>query len=169
MRELVAALWRQERLRGLELATLAAAEQESPPTEATVKRLLTFARYGARIDKDMTMALRALRVLRDRPDASPKPDARPNPERATEREIAQTNCPRAHPNPSPSRQRKPHERIRRAHVRTRAGAARATQRHPPARTFEPERPALAARPASPPAPLNRHERRRLKALERRAA
>ena len=69
VRELVAALWRQERLRGLELATLAAAEQESPPTEATVKRLLTFARYGARIDKDMTMALRALRVLRDRPDA----------------------------------------------------------------------------------------------------
>ena len=69
VRELVAAMWRQDRLRGLELATLAAAEQESPPTEATMKRLLTFARYGARIDKDMTMALRALRVLRDRPDA----------------------------------------------------------------------------------------------------
>ena len=147
VRELVAALWRQDRLRGLELATLAAAEQEHPPTEATVKRLLTFARYGARIDKDMTMALRALRVLRDRPDAhiaetqectsEPKP-ASPEPDAAP---------PRARPNPS---QRPSHEL-------------------PAARTSEPERPALATRPASPPAPLNRHERRRLKALERRAA
>ena len=151
VRELVAALWRQERLRGLELATLAAAEQERPPTEATVKRLLTFARYGARIDKDMTMALRALRVLRDRPDAhiaetqegtsEPKPAS---PEPAIAASAARTS----EPEPAPPEPRN------------------AT---PPARTFEPERPALATRPASPPAPLNRHERRRLKALERRAA
>ena len=152
VRELVAALWRQDRLRGLELATLAAAEQEHPPTEATVKRLLTFARYGARIDKDMTMALRALRVLRDRPDAH----------------IAETQeCtsePEAGIAASPGM-----PNVRRAHVRTRASAARATPRHAAARTFEPEPPLhLAARPASPPAPLNRHERRRLKALERRA-
>ena len=33
--ELVAAMWRQDRLRGLELAALAAAEQERPPTDAT--------------------------------------------------------------------------------------------------------------------------------------
>ena len=134
MRELVAALWRQDRLRGLELATLAAAEQESPPTEATVKRLLTFARYGARIDKDMTMALRALRVLRDRPDAH----------------IAETQEGTSEPV-------------------ARAMQAREYTNEFAARTSEPERPALAARPASPPAPLNRHERRRLKALERRAA
>jgi hypothetical protein len=127
VRELVAALWRQERLRGLELATLAAAEQEHPPTEATVKRLLTFARYGARIDKDMTMALRALRVLRDRPDAH----------------IAETQESTSEPKPAPPEPRN------------------AT---PSARTFEPERPTLATRPADPPTLLNRHERRRLKAL-----
>ncbi|MFO1046551.1 MAG: hypothetical protein U1E52_01410 [Geminicoccaceae bacterium] len=66
--ELVTAMWRQDRLRVLELATLTAAA-ESPPGEATVRKLGTFARYGARIDKDMTRALQALRVLRDRPDA----------------------------------------------------------------------------------------------------
>ena len=42
---------------------------EHPPTEATLKRLVTFARYGARIDKDIAKALQALRALRDRPDA----------------------------------------------------------------------------------------------------
>ena len=57
--ELVAAMWRQDRLRGLELAALAAAEQERPPTDATMKRLTTFARYGARIDKDMAKAQQA--------------------------------------------------------------------------------------------------------------
>ena len=67
--ELVTSMWRQDRLRGLELATLAAAEQESPPSEATVRKLLAFARYGARIDKDIGRALQALRVLRDRPGA----------------------------------------------------------------------------------------------------
>ena len=64
--ELVACMWRQDRLRGLELATLTAAE--SPPTEATIKKLGTFVRYGACIDKDIGRALQALRVLRDRPD-----------------------------------------------------------------------------------------------------
>ena len=67
--ELVTSMWRQGRLRGLELAMLAAAEQESPPGEATVRKLLAFARYGARIDKDIGRALQALRVLRGRPDA----------------------------------------------------------------------------------------------------
>ena len=67
--ELVACLWRQDRLRALELATLTAAAAESPPSEATVKKLGTFARYGSRIDKDIGCALQALRVLRDRPDA----------------------------------------------------------------------------------------------------
>jgi hypothetical protein len=67
--ELVISMWRQDRLRGLELAVLAAAEQESPPSDATVRKLDTFARYGARIDKDMATALQALRALRKRPDA----------------------------------------------------------------------------------------------------
>ena len=67
--ELVTAMSRQDRLRALELAALAAAAAESPPTEESLKKLLTFARYGARIDKDIGRALQALRVLRDRPDA----------------------------------------------------------------------------------------------------
>jgi hypothetical protein len=67
--ELVSAIWRQDRLRGLELATLTAAAEESPPTEATVRKPATFARYGARIDKDIGRALHALRTLRSRPDA----------------------------------------------------------------------------------------------------
>jgi hypothetical protein len=67
--ELVTSMWRQDRLRGLELAALDAAASESPPSEATVKKLATFARYGARIDKDMATALQALRALRKRPDA----------------------------------------------------------------------------------------------------
>jgi hypothetical protein len=66
--ELVACMWRQDRLHALELAALDAAAAESPPTEATVKKLLTFARHGARIDGDIGRALQALRVLRDRPD-----------------------------------------------------------------------------------------------------
>ena len=65
--ELVAAMWRQDRLRAIELATLTAAQGGAG--EALVKQLLTFARYGARIDKDMAKALQALRVLRNRPDA----------------------------------------------------------------------------------------------------
>src|SRR3954453_6237347 len=69
VKELVTAMWRQDRLHALELAALTAAAAESPPSEATMQRLLTFARYGARIDKDIGRALQALRVLRDRPDA----------------------------------------------------------------------------------------------------
>jgi len=67
--ELVTSMWRQDRLHGLELAILATAAEESPPSEATVRMLATFARYGSRIDKDIGRALQALRILRDRPDA----------------------------------------------------------------------------------------------------
>jgi hypothetical protein len=66
--ELVTAYWRQDRLRGLELAALAAAADEGAPTDATLKRPMTFARSGARIDKDIAKALQALRALRNRPD-----------------------------------------------------------------------------------------------------
>ena len=127
--ELVAGMCRQQRLRRLELAALAAAEQESPPSEAMLRGLLAFARYGARIDHDIGRALRALRVLKDRPDA---------------------------------------------HLAER-----------PPRTAEPERPAAAPVRTPEPepwvdaldtlmaqgeasAPMNRHERRRLDALARRA-
>ena len=173
VRELVAALWRQERLRGLELATLAAAEQERPPTEATVKRLLTFARYGARIDKDMTMALRALRVLRDRPDAhiAETQECTSEPERAATQTRNCTNelsTRTFEPKPAPANENCTNE------FAARTSEPEPASPEPPiavstARTFEPERPALAALSANPPAPLNRHERRRLKALERRAA
>ena len=67
--DLVTAMWRQDRLHGLEIAALTAAAAESPPTEASLRKLLTFARYGARIDRDIGRALQALRVLRNRPDA----------------------------------------------------------------------------------------------------
>ena len=67
--ELVMAMWRQDRLHGLEIAALTATATESPPPEASLRKLLTFARYGARIDKDIGRALQALRVLRNRPDA----------------------------------------------------------------------------------------------------
>lgn len=48
--ELVTCMWRQCRLHALELATLGAAVEESPPSEATLRKLLHFARYGARVD-----------------------------------------------------------------------------------------------------------------------
>jgi hypothetical protein len=67
--ELVTAMWRQDRLRGLELATLTAAAAESPPADATIRKLGTFARYGTRIDEDIGRALQALRTLRNRPAA----------------------------------------------------------------------------------------------------
>jgi hypothetical protein len=106
--ELVAAMWRQDRLRGLELATLGAAAAESPPSEAMVKKLATFARYGARIDKDIGRALQALRVLRNRPDAwidelrngTPEPEtAIAPPSRTREPEPAAPTMPAA---PSPA-------------------------------------------------------------------
>ena len=55
--------------------------QEQPPSEASLKRLLTFARYGARIDKELAQALRALRALKTRatPSRAEAPRARPNP------------------------------------------------------------------------------------------
>ena len=141
--ELVTAMWRQDRLHGLEIAALTAAAAESPPSEATVKKLLTFARYGARIDKDIGRALQALRVLRDRPDAciGQAPDGTCEPAVAAPPEQNRTS-------------------------------------ETPPRTSEPE-------PATPaptmgsiqsasgtrePAPrLNRHQRRTLAALRRKAA
>lgn len=127
--ELVAAMCRQQCLRRLELKALAVAEQQSPATEATVRGLLAFARYGARIDHDIGRALRALRVLKGRPDAH----------------LAET----------PPRTSEP----------DRPAAA-------PARTPEPEPwddalDTLMAQ-AGTPAPMNRHDRRRLEALARKA-
>ena len=40
-----------------------------PALRGDGRKLVTFARYGARIDKDIGRALQALRVLRNRPDA----------------------------------------------------------------------------------------------------
>ena len=69
----------------LSSAALDAAAAEAPLSEASLRRLLTLARYGARIDGDIGRALRALRSLRDRPDekiadapaCTPEPQAPP--------------------------------------------------------------------------------------------
>ena len=109
--ELVTAYWRQDRLRGLELAALTAATDEGAPTEATLKRLTTFARYGARIDKDIAKALQALRALRNRPDdwldapqectCEPEPaTADPPPPAPPPAPPSTRTSPRARPNPS---------------------------------------------------------------------
>jgi hypothetical protein len=137
-------MWRQQRLRGLELAALAAAEAECPPSEVSLRRLLTFARYGARIDGDIGRALRALRVLKDRPEAhlaeevacTPEPDEGPVAERAAPEPATAACTPEPEPTAKPSL----------------AG--------PPA-------PISAADPPRPALP-NRRERRRLQALERKA-
>lgn len=140
--ELVTSMWRQERLRGLELAALAAAAGERPSTEATLKRLVTFARYGARIDKDIAKALQALRALRNRPDAWIAAAARDG---TSEPEAVSTEPPLpAEPGD-----------------REIASSRRTPEPEPPAE------PATAAA-AEPPPTLNRHQRRRLEALERQA-
>ncbi len=146
--ELVASMWRQDRLHGLEIATLTAAAAESPPTEATLKKLTTFARYGARIDKDIGRALQALRVLRNRPDAwidelqgdTHEPDAREPQERECTNEL-----PPCTPEPE----------IREPHAANGMIGV-------PVRTPEPEPAAALSSPA-----LNRHQRRRLEALARK--
>ena len=69
--ELVASMWRANRLRRLEVGLLdaALADEATALSEATVQRLTTFARYGARLDADLRRALKALQVLKERPDA----------------------------------------------------------------------------------------------------
>jgi hypothetical protein len=133
VKELVADMWRQDRLRGLELAALAAASDERPPTEATMKRLLTFARHDARIDKDMGRALQALRVPRNRPDAWIAETL----QRTSESDghgATHQNC-------------------------TNEFARRTSEPEPPPAPV-PLAPTTASRPA-----MNRHQRRRPKALE----
>ena len=147
--ELVTAMWRQDRLHALEIAALTAADAESPPSEASLTKLLTFARYGARIDKDIGRALQALRVLRDLPELylDDVQDCTSEPT-VTEPQQNRTNeIPPRTPEPD----------TRKAHDR------KFTNEVAP-RTDEPEPP-----PATPaPAPLpNRHQRRRLAAVARR--
>ncbi|MFZ1428538.1 MAG: hypothetical protein WAS21_17400 [Geminicoccaceae bacterium] len=146
--ELVASMWRQDRLRGLELATLTVAATESPPTEATVRKLTTFARYGARIDKDIGRALQALRVLRNRPDAwiDALQNDTPEPEPA---EPQVPSC----ANEAPPCTLEPEIRQPRA-VNGRVDLAM--------RTPEPEPDGAVPAPT-----LNRHQRRRLEALARK--
>ena len=76
-------MWRQERLRGLEWRPWPRPARE-PAVRGEPERLLTFARYGARIDKDIGRALAALRSLNRRAhaDLADRRQARPNPTRA---------------------------------------------------------------------------------------
>ena len=145
--ELVNAMWRQDQLRGLELAMLTAAAAESPPSEATIRKLATFARYGARIDKDIGRALQALRVLRNRPDEwiDELQDGTQEPKAA--------EPPReGHADVSPSRTFEP--RAPHAPERISELLSRMLERKPAnADTPEPDLPAP-----------NRHQRRRLAAL-----
>ena len=153
--ELATSMWRQDRLRGLELATLAVAEQESPPSEATVRKLLAFARYGARIDKDIGRALQALRVLRNRPDdwIDELQDGTFEPGESEARQPDFTN------EPSP-RTPEPERPAPRGENCTIEFAARTREREP-ANTNE-----MCTSEPEPPV-LNRHQRRALAALARK--
>ena len=147
--ELVAAMWRQQRLRQLEFAALEAASQEHPPTEASLKRLLTFARYGARIDKELAQALRALRVLKARPAAS-----------LAEQADDYADCTREPERASPEPERP--LPIAAAHARTRAAGTGGGQPTPGPCREAPE-PPRAPPPRGPGAPghaRGRLERRR---------
>ena len=154
--ELVTSMWRQVRLRALELATLTAAATESPPSEATIKKLATFARYGSRIDKDIGRALQALRVLRNRPDAwidevqndTPEPDE-PEPQ---QRECTNGLSPRTFE----PKVREPHDEECTIEFAGRTPKPEPANANLQTRTAEPEPPAL-----------NRHQRRRLAALTRK--
>jgi hypothetical protein len=140
--ELVTSMWRQDRLRGLELATLTAASEESPPAEATVRKLGTFARYGARIDKDIGRALQALRTLRDRPDAwiEELQDGTPEPKAAEPRREERADA-------SPSRTLEPGAQAPLGQERMIELLARMLEREPAnADTPEPDLPALSRRP-----------------------
>ena len=153
--ELVTSMWRQDRLRGPELATLTAAATESPPSEAVVRKLGTFARYGARIDKDIGRALQALRVLRNRPDdwIDELQDGTFEPGESEARQPDFTN------EPSP-RTPEPERPAPRGENCTIEFAARTREREP-ANTNE-----MCTSEPEPPV-LNRHQRRALAALARK--
>ena len=152
--ELVTAMWRQDRLRGLELATLAAAE--SPLSEATVKKLGTYARYGARIEKDIGSALQALRALRKRPDewidelpdSTSEPSEARTPTRKFTNELSPCTFEPERPEPQEAN-----------------GTVELTARTPEPEPVNANEPLCAAEP-EPPA-LNRRQRRALAALARR--
>ena len=140
--ELVTSMWRQDRLRALELAVLTAAAAESPPSEATIRKLGTFARYGARIDKDIGRALQALRVLRNRPDAWI--------------DELQNGTPEPRESEPPDRPRLANEPpLRTSEPKTLEAPQDASAHELDARASKPER------------PLNRHQRRRLEVLARK--
>jgi hypothetical protein len=149
--ELVTAYWRQDRLRGLELAALTAVTDERPPTEATLKRLVTFARYGARIDKDIAKALQALRSLRNRPDDWLDAPQQRTPELEASPALTTMKLPPLPTEPSAM----PGERVP-------SSLRRTSEPKPQAE------PLAAAAIAEPTRPLNRHQRRRVEALERQA-
>ncbi len=149
--ELVFVAWRQRRLRVLEDAVLTRAEGEA---DSSLPSLATLIRYRGRLDRDWRRAGEELAALRQ-----PRPAQAAPPAQADRRDDAHaspngTNEPKA-PTPSPPP------------TRTQVAATSRTNepRHP-----VPPLPDLAADDPLPPLrPLNRHERRRLAALQRQAA
>ena len=156
VRELVASLWRQDRLRGLELATLTAGAAESPPGDATMSKLLTFARYGARIDKDIGRALYALRALRDRPDARIAELRDDTPEPGSPQQSEQNRTNDLSPRTFEPEVREPHDEECTIELPARTRDPEPANTNVEACTAEPE-----------PPTLNRHQRRALAALARR--
>jgi hypothetical protein len=154
--ELVACMWRQDRLRALELATLTAAAAESPPSAATVRKLTTLARYGARIDKDIGRALQALRILRNRPDAWIDQLQNDTPEPGKPEPQAQECTNEWSPRTSEPEVRQPHEASCTIEFVARTLEPEPANANPQTRTTEPEPPAL-----------NHHRRRRPAALARK--
>ncbi|MFZ1428328.1 MAG: hypothetical protein WAS21_16325, partial [Geminicoccaceae bacterium] len=123
--ELVAAMWRQQRLRRLELKALATADTEEVISEASLKRLQTLGRYGSRIDADIGRALRALRVLKNRAttDLAEAPrTSEPEPARTVTRTApAVTPLRMCEPEPAPLPVLNRHERRRQEALARAAG------------------------------------------------
>jgi hypothetical protein len=151
--EIAFALWQQQRLQTFAALALAAAEggtSEPAETAPRLPSLATLARYRARIERDLKLArqeLEAARQSRPRPLAESRP-ANPARLRWMADRIEAGLGDRAPANDTGEPEMAP--------------AASGTHEPEPEARAEPESPAPTSRP------LNRHERRRMRALGRAA-
>jgi hypothetical protein len=168
--ELVFVAWRQRRLRVLEDAVLAQIGAEPGPA---LPALATLIRHRGRLDRDWRRAGEELTALRrgrkgmvdpaqlrwlagrlDQAQAAPTAPAHNTPNRTNELSRACTNEP-AHATPQP--------------VPTGANGSAAPSTNEPRHAVPPLPEPAADEPPRAIQPRNRHERRRLAALQRRAA